>query len=281
MATSAGFLMTKDNMMLFIRGRYIGDSFDVNQVGYVPWIGTGEFTSIGGPRWYFKEGYISQILLLGGFSFNYKKVETYIDQSGVLVFNMQFRNNWGYEFDYIVGRSKDQGIVYDSYELDYSSWFNISPKWYGNVYGGYSKSYNFSREYLARYLSLGSQFGWHALKVLDVGTSFNMFVEGNPDNQIQDITYNARPFISITPVNDLNLRVYLDNVFVRSTKRTERIIFGALFSYSFLPKSWIYLAVNELRNRSDQFDPNGILLPNRLHVTDRESVFKIKYLYYF
>ncbi|MDP2886703.1 MAG: DUF5916 domain-containing protein [Ignavibacteria bacterium] len=281
LATSAGFLMTKDNMLLFIRGRYIGDSFDVNQVGYVPWLGTGELTGVGGPRWYFQDGYVRQILLIGGFAFNYKKVESYIDQSGVLVFNMQFRDNWGFEIDYIVGRSKDQGIVYDSYELDYSSWFNISPKWYGNVYGAYSRTYNFSREYLARYFSFGSQFGWHALKVLDLGTSFNMFVEGNPDNKIQDITYNARPFVSLTPINDLNLRVYLDNVFVRSSKRVERIIFGALFSYSFLPKSWVYLAVNEMRDRSDQFDPTGILLPNSLHVTDRVSILKIKYLYYF
>ena len=108
-----------------------------------------------------------------------------------------------------------------------------------------------------------------------------MFVEGNPDNQIQDITYNARPYISLTPINDLNLHVYLDNVFVRSSDRLEHVILGALFSYSFLPKSWIYLAVNEMRDRSDQFSSNGVLMPNELHVTARESVFKIKYLYYF
>ena len=281
MATSAGFLMTKENLLVFVRGRYIGNLFDVNEVGYVPWIGTGELTGIGGPRWYFKDGIVRQILLLGGFTLNRKNVESYTDQSGVLVFNMQFRDNWGYEFDFSSGRSKDQGIVYDSYELDYSSWFNISPKWYGNVYGSYSKTYNFSRDYLARYLSLGSEFGWHTTKVLDVGTSFNMFVEGNPSNKIQDITYNSRPFISWTPVNDLNLRLYLDNVFVRSSNRMERLLFGALFSYSFLPKSWIYFAVNEIRDRSDQFDTNGLLLPNSMHVTDRVGVLKIKYLYYF
>jgi hypothetical protein len=126
-----------------------------------------------------------------------------------------------------------------------------------------------------------SEFGWHALKVLDVGTSFNMFVEGNPDNKIEDITYNARPYFSVTPLNDLNIRVYLDNVYVRSTKQVQQVIFGFLFSYSFLPKSWIYLAVNEIRDRSSEYDGNGILLPNRLHVTDRVSVLKLKYLYYF
>jgi hypothetical protein len=281
LASSAGFLMTKEKMLLFIRGRYIGEKFDVNQVGYVPWLGTGELTSVGGPRWYFEDGFVRQILLLGGVSLNYKKVESYIDHSGVLVFNMQFRNNWGYEFDYSVGRSRDQGITYDSYELDYSSWFNISPKWYGNINGGFAKTYNFSRDYLARYFSLGSSFGWHTTKVFDIGTSFNMFVEGNPDNQIQDITYNARPYVSLTPVNDLNLRLYVDNVFVRSTNRMERVMFGALFSYSFLPKSWIYFAVNEMRDRSDQFDQVGNLLPSMLHVTERVGVLKVKYLYYF
>ena len=108
-----------------------------------------------------------------------------------------------------------------------------------------------------------------------------MYIEGNPAGTIQDITYNARPYFSWTPINDLNLRVYLDNVFVRSSDRVERAIFGALFSYSFLPKSWIYLAINEIRDRSDQFDLAGSLLPNTLHVTDRVSVLKIKYLYYF
>jgi hypothetical protein len=280
-AASTGLVMAKDNMMVLVRGRYIGKEFDVDQVGYVPWIGTAELTGLGGPRWYFKDGYISQILLMAGFSLYHKEVETYMDQSGVLVFNMQFRNNWGFEFAFVAGRSKDQGIKYDSYELDYSTWFNVSPKWYGNVYGAISKTYNFSRGYLASYLSVGSEAVWHALKQLDLGTSYNMYVEGNPEGKIQDITYNARPFASVTPLNDLNVRMYLDNVFLRSTNRTENLIFGFLFSYSFLPKSWIYLAVNEVRDRSDQFGPAGVLLPNTLHVTDRVSVLKLKYLYYF
>lgn len=280
-AASTGLVMFKDYMILGIRSRYIGKDFDVNQVGYVPWLGTGELTGLGGPRWYFNDGYVREILLMGGFSFNYKRVETYTGQSGVLVFVMQFRDNWGFEIDAVGGRSKDQGIKYDSYEIDYSASFNVSPRWYGNFYGGYSKTYNFSRDYLAPFFSLGGQFGWHALKVLDIGTSYNMFVEGNPEGKIQDITYNARPFFSLTPLNDLNIRMYADNVFVRSTKRIESVIIGFLFSYSFLPKSWIYLAVNEVSDRSDQFDPSGKLLPNTLHVTDRVSVLKVKYLYYF
>lgn len=72
-----------------------------------------------------------------------------------------------------------------------------------------------------------------------------------------------------------------EEYFVRSTDRMERIIGGFLFSWNFLPKSWIYLAVNEFRDRSDEYDSNNNPLPNRMHTTDRAGVFKIKYLYYF
>jgi hypothetical protein len=280
-AGSAGLLMFKEDMVLGLRTRYIGKDFDVNQVGFVPWQGTAELTVFGGPRWYYNEGYIKQIMIYGGFYLYNERVDSYTDHSAVLGLNMQFRDQWGYEITFIRGRSKDLDVKYNSYEIDFSSWYNISPKWYGNLGGAFQKTYNFSRSYLAFYSSMWSEFGWHALKVLDVGTSFNMFVEGNPDNKIEDITYNARPYFSVTPLNDLNIRVYLDNVYVRSTKQVQQVIFGFLFSYSFLPKSWIYLAVNEIRDRSSEYDGNGILLPNRLHVTDRVSVLKLKYLYYF
>jgi hypothetical protein len=114
-----------------------------------------------------------------------------------------------------------------------------------------------------------------------IGTSYDMFIEGNPDGNIEDITYNSRPFVTITPFNNLKMRVYFDNVFVRSTDRFERFIIGFLFSYNFSPKSWIYFAYNEVQDRSDQFNEIGNLLPNKMHVVNRAGVFKIRYLYYF
>ena len=108
-----------------------------------------------------------------------------------------------------------------------------------------------------------------------------MYVEDNPVGKVEEITYNARPYFSLTPFNNLNIRVYVDNLFLKSTDRLDHVIAGFLFSYNFFPKSWIYLALNEVQDRSDQFDKSGNLLPNRLHTTDRAGVFKIKYLYYF
>lgn len=280
-AFSTGFTRVTDNLLTYARGRYIGSKFDISEVGYVPWMGTGEFTSIVGPVWNFENGYIRQILIYAGPSFNYEKVDNYTDQFFLAGFNMQLRDNWGYEINAQYGKAKDEGLEYTAYDLSLSSWYNISPKWSGNLNGSYSRTYNFSREFLAPYWWAGININWKALDILDLGTSYSMYVEDNPVGKVEEITYNARPYFSLTPFNNLNIRVYVDNLFLKSTDRLDHVIAGFLFSYNFLPKSWIYLALNEVQDRSDQFDKSGNLLPNRLHTTDRAGVFKIKYLYYF
>jgi hypothetical protein len=263
------------------RTRYIGNNFNVDQVGYVPWIGTWQTTGLTGPNWYFKDGWISQILLLGGGNTNYKHVEGYTDHAAIIDFNMSFRDNWGYEITLLAGKSKDNGIKYDYSEIDYSTYYNIGSKWSGDLYGGYAKTYNFNRDYVAFYSWHGLDFMWNAANILQLGTSYNMWIEGNPEGEVEDITYDARPYFSVTPVNNLNVRVYVDNLYDSATDHLEQFISGFLFSYNFRPKSWIYFAYNELDNRSDQYDSAGNLLPQRMHVAIRAAVFKIKYLYYF
>jgi len=278
---SAGFVMFKDDWITLARTRIIEDSFDIDQVGFVPWRGTANGVVITGPRWYFEDGYIRSILIYGGGYVGYEKLDRYTDIGGVLGYNMQFRTGWGFEINIDGGKAKDLDQPYSSYTTTLSSWFNTSPEWNGNLWGGYQKTYNFSRGYLGYYGWGGLSFGFYALKTLRVGTSANIFVEWDPGHNQEDLVLNARPYFSLTPVNDLNIYVYFDNVFVESTDHVEQRILGLLFSYNFLPKSWIYLAINELSNRWPEYDGAGALLPNRLHVADRAGVLKLKYLYYF
>jgi hypothetical protein len=270
-AASAGFTMFKEKSMVLIRGRFIGSRFDIDDVGFVPWRGTSQVVAIGGPRWYFEDGYIRSILFYGGPYVNYEKVDRFTDYGGILGFNMQFRNNWGYEIGLDIGEAKDLDRQFTSYSINLSTWMNMSAKWNGSLGGGYQKTYNFSRDYLAYYSWFWAQYQWQIFRSLQIGTSANVFVEWNPKGDLEEITYNTRPFISATPVNNLNIRVYLDNVFLRSSDRFEQLIGGFLFSYNFSPKSWIYFAVNEIQTR-----PNG-----HMEVSDRVGVFKLKYLYYF
>jgi hypothetical protein len=53
-----------------------------------------------------------------------------------------------------------------------------------------------------------------------------------------------------------------------------------LFCWNFLPKSWIYFAVNYYQDISEEYDSNNNLLPDRMHATDTAGVLKIKYFYY-
>lgn len=271
-AGSAGYTNLTDKWIYMARIRYIGKDFEINQVGYVPWKGTAEFVALAGPIWFINEGPISQILIYTGPAMNYEKVDNYTDHAWVFGYNMQFRSNWGFEINTVLGKSKDSNKKYNSYSVNYSSWIYINPKWSANIWCGYQKSYNFNRDYLAFFSWYGTSIGWSVTNNFSIGTSFNMWIEGNPNNKIQDVTFNSRPWISFKPFNNLNFNLYVDNLYLRSSKQLERVFIGGLFSYQFLPKSWIYLAVNELDSRNDN---------RKLITLDRVSVFKVKYLYYF
>ncbi|MGE5435840.1 MAG: hypothetical protein ACM3O3_01315, partial [Syntrophothermus sp.] len=275
-ASSIGFRKFTDSWVYLGRGRFIGNNFDISQIGYVPWKGNANSVILTGPRWYFYKGAVRSIMIYFGPAFNYEHEDLFLDLEGVLGFNMQFRSDWGYEINFDAGKAKDNGINYNSYSINLSSWYNMYNNWSGNLYGGYSNTYNFDRDWLAFYSWMGIALEYQPIDILEVGTSYDMYVEGNPAGNIEDITYNARPYFSITPFNDFNVRLYVDNVYVKSTQHLERIFVGFLLSYNFLPKSWIYLAFNEAKERSE-----NLLYNNRMQLKDRAAVLKVKYLYYF
>ncbi len=280
-AASFGLNYNSSDWLLLSKGRYVGENFNVQQIGFVPWTGTANITLITGPVWYFDNGTIRNILFYFGGGADYEKIDNYTDHVGVIGLNMQFRNNWGYEINLQYGKSKDSDVTFNSYQTNFSTWIGVSPIWNANAWGGYARTYNFSRNYLASYSWLGAYFGWRVIPTFSLGSEFRLFIEGNPDGNIEDITLNTRPFLSLTPVNDVNMRLYVDNVFVRSSDKLERIILGFLFSYNFSPKSWIYFAINDVMDRSPEYDSNGIMQQQKLHVVNRAAVLKVKYLYYF
>ena len=280
-AVSAGFIQFGDKFANFSRLRFVGKNFDISQVGYVPWTGTTQLTTLHGPLFKPEAGVVSQVFPYGGLYLYNKTYENYTDHGVLIGYNMNFRSNWGFELDFLYAKSKDVGIIYNGYELDLSSWFSINPAWSANIYGGNSKTYNFSRDYVGYYTWVGEYISWKVLNSLELGTSGSINIENKPDGTLQDITYNARPYFSFTPVNNMNLRVYIDNLYETESDHLERILLGILYSYNFLPKSWIYFAINQLNDRSPQYDLLGNELPERMHLTSRAAVFKIKYLYYF
>jgi len=178
-AAAAGFTMIEDNWLTFLRGNVIDSTFDyADQISFVPWKGTKEFTGLTGPRWYFEQGYVKSILIYAGPILSYEKADHFTDYGGLIGYNMQFRDNWGFEINAVVGKARDSGVNYDFYDISLSSWFNTSPKWNANLWGGYTWAYNFSREYLAFYTYMGSSFQWQMLDEFRLGTTLDVYIDG-------------------------------------------------------------------------------------------------------
>lgn len=261
--------------------RGIGKNFDVSEIGFVPWKGTFSSALITGPNFIFDDGYISNIFTYIGTQVNYEDEDLFYDRGLIFGFDFEMRSGWDIEANINYGKNKDNLIKYDSFEINFDSGIRISQNWNGNIWLGYSRTFNFKRKYLANYSWIGSQVNIRPVNFFNIGSSLELFIETNPDNKIEDITFSARPFTSITPMNNLNIRVYVDNLYLRSSDKLERLLIGFLFSWNFSPKSWIYLAINELKNRINEFDNKNSIISSRLTTVDRVGVFKIKYLYYF
>lgn len=279
-ASSFGLRHRASEWGTLVRGRYIGEKFDISQVGYVPWKGNTDLVVLSGPNPYYKNGALQNLFFFPGFGVNYNVEDAYLDYFIILGLNMSFRSSWGYELTFVGGKSKDQNVKYTSFEVSFSSWFFTSPNYHANIWGGYSKTYNFSRDYLSFYTYGGFAFDYNLFKVFFVGTTFDTYIEGDPDYKVEDVVLNARPYVSFTPLNHLNFRLYVDNLYVRSSDKLESMIVGFLFSYNFSPKSWIYFALNEIHNRQDETDPFGKFVQRKFMLDERVMVFKIKYLYY-
>ncbi len=280
-AFSAGFTQVKTSWINLGIVRYIGEDFDVEEIGFVPWKGTYNVTAVTGPRWVMKTGFVKNYMLYFGGSLDYTKEDNYADKIFVLGFNTQLRNMMGFDVVMMTGKSKDLDVYYKPLTLQFSLWYFGHPKFGGNLHVNYAKTFNFRRNYLGTYYSFFGSLQWKPANFLRLGTSLSAYLENKPDGSVEEITYNARPYFSFIPINNLSLRVYFDNLFLSSSQKVERTLLGILFSFNFSPKSWIYLAINEHRARTPEYTSAGDPLPLRLHTVERAAVFKIKYLYYF
>lgn len=279
-ALSVGFKHSTPTWLTNIRSRHIGENFDINQIGYVPWKGVSNIVALTGPVGYYNEGIIRNQYLYFGGALDYTIEDDYTDKVFILGGGMEFRSFWGYEISLEMGKTKDKDRKFDSYQGNISAWFHINPQWNANIQSGFARTFNFARDYLSFYSWFSFEFDYKIIDILYGGTSYDMWIEGNPNSKIEEITYNARPYLSLTPINDLNFRLYVDNVYIDTKSRLERVIVGFLFSYSYSPKSWIYLAINEIHNREYESSFNQLNFIPKMQLSERVLVFKIKYLYY-
>ena len=279
-AFDAGYFGFIENFIVFTSARMVQDSFDVAHIGFVPWVGEKRFMLATGPYRQYQKGPVRNFFIAPGVVVIQEPGVSDWSFTGMAEFNLQFRNDWGFDIGVNAGQHYeapfDTVISYFSRSFNSSFWGRVFNQ---NINFGFDYSYgwNYSRGYLGYQGENRLSYTYSIIPQIRLGLASYLWIEWDPDNQVEAIWPIFRPSIDIAFNANMNLRIF-DEI-VTQTPGTDlgeleylwnRV--GALFSWNFMPKSWIYVALNDHRVQ-DEF---GDLQP-----LYQIGAIKAKYLIYF
>lgn len=286
LAVSTGYRGFNKGLLTLASYSAIDDSFDVSDIGFVPWAGAQQATLITGPYWTFQNGALRDLYVAGGILRNRDPGSPHWSTLGHFMINPHLRNRWGCNLEMTYGRNYEYNDVSGEY-VGYTGRnlsFNINGMLRGNnVNAGcsYSYSYNYSRHYLAyqgaNYLSASYSF----VPPLSATLTSNLWVEWDPDNNVVAMWPRLRPRIDYRITSYMTLSIfdemvsYTPQTHLGQTRLQSNRV-GLIYSWNFAPKSWIYVALNDLSALDYSEHPGG-------EMTEQYDIaaVKLKYLLYF
>jgi hypothetical protein len=275
-AMSSGFFGLLGNFLTISTVEIVDDSFDVGNIGFVPWAGQKQLMFMSGPFKQYQKGWLSSIFVAPGIILIQEPGNENWSSIGVLEINPHTRSNWGCDLSFYLGPyfEADTNYFYRSFNL--SAWGRLFSQ-YINFGGEYGYSYNYLRGYLAYRGSNWLSYNYAIEEHVSIGFSSNLWIEWDTLNTIIAMTPRFRPNITIRFNASTNLNIFTELVMLTpnsdipetelNTMRT-----GMLFSWNFMPKSWLYIALNDFRAQ----DGTGNLQPSY-----QIGAIKAKYLLYF
>ncbi|UCF71313.1 MAG: carbohydrate binding family 9 domain-containing protein [candidate division WOR-3 bacterium] len=283
-AFDAGYFGFVRNFILFTSARIVQDSFDVSQIGFVPWVGEKKFMFLTGPFKEYNAGPIRNFFVAPGLSAIQNPGVSDWSLTGMVEFNTQFRTDWGFDIGINGGQHyeapyhpyNDTVISYFSREFNSSFWGRLFNQ---NINFGFNYSYgwNYARGYLGYQGENRLSYTYSIIPQIRLGLASYIWIEWDSVHTVEAIWPIFRPSIDIQFNATTVLRIF-DEI-VTQTPGTDfgeleflwnRI--GVLFSWNFMPKSWLYVALNDHREQ-DEF---GDLQPSY-----QIGAVKVKYLVYF
>ncbi len=274
-AFNSGYMGFIKNFLTLGSVQWIGDSFDVKDIGYVPWAGVRQFLFFTGPYKTYPKGFMRNLWL--GFGGAIGRIPGGKDWSriGFICFNPNFRNNWGGNLELEAGPYYESDTSYLTRNVNLSIWGN-GPSYNIWAGGNVSYSYNYYRGFLGYQANTYHGFYWTIMPRVSINFDSYSWVEWDTTNTIIAIWPMATPRIDFTITPKMTFGIF--NEFVFTTPGTDfgateflTNRFGFLFSYNFKPKSWLYIALNDYRT-----DQNG-----SLRLQNQVGAIKAKYLVYF
>ena len=275
-ALSSGFSDLIGNFFTFVSAMIVNDSFDVSDIGFVPWPGQKQFMLMSGPYKNFPKGFLKDLYIAPGIVVNQEPGNKNWSKLGILEINPNFRNNWGFDFSTTLGLYYEADTNYFYRELNFVSWGNLASQIF-ECGCNYNYSYNYRRGYLAYQGSNWLTLNYSIIPQLIIGSNTRLWIEWDTLNTIIAMTPLLRPQIIVRFNAYMNLSLFSELVMeapgtdLGATDLLSNRI-GMLFSWNFRPKSWLYIALNDYReqNETGQLKPQYTI-----------GAIKAKYLIYF
>jgi hypothetical protein len=140
----------------------------------------------------------------------------------------------------------------------------------------YAHRYNYYRQWIANQLWIWHWMSFVPFSQLSLITYGDFVIEWDPTGELHAITPIWTPRVEYQINADMDISLYSEFVFLTeagdlSTTEIYSNRIGFLFSWNFSPKSWLYVAFNDLRRDEG----------NGLELIERIGAVKVKYLIYF
>jgi hypothetical protein len=253
----------------------VSDSFSVDDIGYVPWAGRTRVTAGAGPYITPRQGNLRRMTIIPSLVFDQEPGTDEPSYGSVLSVESNFRNGWGGHFEGFAGHAAEADTTYFGRSASASVW-GASLKDNVGFGGSYDHSYNYARGFVAANYSDWVSYTYYLAGRVAVMLSANNWWECDPQGDVVAVTSVARPKLDFRINSRISFNVYDEIVlqtpetrFAETRPATNRV--GCLFSWNFLPKSWLYLAFNDYRVDAGE----GLTLASRV------GAVKLRYLFYF
>ncbi len=258
---------------------FVGDSFDVSKIGYVPWRGTTSGKFCFGSTIYPRNSKIS--VVSAGLSYRYCRESWEPRPSHAISFQyvITLLDIGGLNLHITKEKECEDTLVFD--HIDVSAGINSdwSKPFRAYVWANLGKGYydwidGVPVFRLAKRMSAGggvmAAFSHRVNAKFDVMSWFKY----TEDNVLSSVTVTLRPWIQFALFRNISLKFYSElNLTGSSLSDQEEFsrMFAFLVSYNFAPKSWLYVGFNDFEEKENSsFEP-----------LEQRGLVKVKYLFYF
>jgi hypothetical protein len=275
-AVSSGYSGLVKNFLVFAAAELVYDSFDVTDIGFVPWAGRKTFSITAGPQKTYQKGFLKTLFYAPTVVVSKEPGEDEWSSVGGFTFNPNFRNNWGFNIEGYVGMGHEADTNYLYRSANLTTWGNIIGQYF-NFGGNYEYSYNYWRGFLANRFSTWFRIGYSMIDNASVSLNANKWFEWDTTGALIAITTFAMPRLDIRLNADASFSIFDQMLFATPKTNYEETNLitnrlGVLFSWNFKPKSWIYVALNDYNMEN----ANG-----QMELSERIAAVKAKYMIYF